>query len=113
MLSRKIKIEINQLKENNPKLKFTQLESFNSSTSKHWKALNRLNNLESTKRKSTYFREGNQTTNDDSEIAEKFTSNLAEIFGAPTLTQQANTPHIRPKPPEHREISQPTGNTQK
>ena len=60
---------------------------------------------ENTKRKSTYFREGNQTTNDDSEIAEKFASNLAEIFGAPTLTQQANTPHIRPKPPEHHEIS--------
>jgi hypothetical protein len=80
MLSRKIKIEINQLKENNLKLKLTQLESFNQSTSKHWKALDRLNNLESTKRKPTYFKEGNQTTNEDREFSFRSLSFFVSSF---------------------------------
>jgi len=105
MLSRKIKIEINQLKENNLKRRFTQLESLPIN-------LQALESTKQAKQSGGYFREGNQTTNDGSEIAEKFASNLAEIFERVSLLRQswnpnseAHPPDIRPKPPEQPEIS--------
>jgi len=83
-LTSKIKISLTKLKSENLKTNFLQLEKFKSSSAKHWKLLNALNNPHKEKKHQAYFTEENQVIDTDAEIAEKFAAHLYDIFGVPT-----------------------------
>jgi hypothetical protein len=75
-LNRKIKVQLKRFKPERLASKFHELDSFNQSSSKHWKILNKLEKGPNQHTNAQTFISNGLKICDDQEIAENFASNL-------------------------------------
>ena len=83
-LNLQVKSMLSKFRQCNLESKFSDLKNFNQSSSKHWKTINNLQNVNSTKDQPTTLFSESVPYSDQSQIAEKFGSIFSKTFGTPT-----------------------------
>ena len=93
MLNNKVKSLLNKFMQSRLQTKFSELNNFNQSSSKHWRIINNLKQNGDKKTIPSVLHSQGVQFNDDQAIAEKFGSILSSTFGP---TSHIHLPQLQP-----------------